>query len=55
MSIITISRDSYSHGKEVAEKVAKKLGYESIARDIVLEAAGEFHIPEIKLKRALHD
>jgi len=28
MAIITISRGSYSHGKEVAEKVATKLGYE---------------------------
>jgi cytidylate kinase len=55
MSIITISRGSYSRGKEIAEKLAKKLEYECISRDILLEASGEFNIPEIKLVRALHD
>ncbi|MFH2129433.1 MAG: cytidylate kinase-like family protein, partial [bacterium] len=55
MSIITISRGSYSRGKEVAEKVAEKLGYECIARRILLQASEEFNIPETKLARALHD
>jgi len=56
MSIITISRGSYSKGKEVAEKIAQKLGYECIARDtITIEASKEFNIPEIKLIRAIHD
>jgi cytidylate kinase len=55
MSIITISRGSYSHGKEVAEKVAQKLGYECISREALLRASKEFNIPEIKLARALHD
>jgi len=55
MSIITISRGSYSRGKEVAEKLAIKLGYECISRDILLEASEEFNIPEIKLVRAIHD
>jgi cytidylate kinase len=55
MSIITISRGSYSRGKELAEKLALKLGYECISRDILLEASDEFNIPEIKLIRALHD
>jgi cytidylate kinase len=55
MSIITISRGSYSRGKEVAEKVAAKLGYECISRDILLEASEQFNIPEIKLVRAIHD
>lgn len=55
MSVITISRGSYSRGKEVAEKVAKQLGYECISRDILLEASEEFNIPEIRLVRALHD
>jgi cytidylate kinase len=55
MSIITISRGSYSRGKEVAEKLARKLGYDCISRDILLEASTEFNIPEIKLIRALHD
>nr|WP_321404533.1 cytidylate kinase family protein [uncultured Desulfobacter sp.] len=55
MPVITISRGSYSRGKEVAEKVAAELGYECISRDILLEASEEFNIPEIRLVRALHD
>jgi cytidylate kinase len=55
MGVITISRGSYSKGKEVAQKVAQKLGYECIAREIILEASEEFNIPEIKLIRAIHD
>ena len=55
MSIITISRGSYTHGGEVAEKVAKKLGYECISREILLEISDEFNITEIKLTRAIRD
>ena len=55
MSIITISRGSYSRGKEVAEKVARKLGYECISRDVVIEACEEFNVPKVKLVRAIHD
>jgi cytidylate kinase len=55
MSIITISRGSYSRGKEVAEKLAQKLGYECVSREILLEASEQFNIPEIKLVRAIHD
>ena len=55
MPIITISRGSFSKGKEVAEKVAENLGYECISREILLEASEHFNIPEIKLRRALHD
>jgi len=55
MPIITISRGSYSGGKEVAEKLAKKLGYACISREILLKASEEFNIPEIKLIRAIHD
>jgi cytidylate kinase len=55
MPIITISRGSYSKGKEIAEKVTQKLGYECIARDVIIETSKEFNIPEIKLVRAIHD
>ena len=55
MAIITISRGSYSHGKEVAEKVAQKLGYQCIAREVILQASKEFNIPEINLMNAVHD
>ncbi|MGO9371592.1 MAG: AAA family ATPase [Syntrophobacteraceae bacterium] len=55
MAIITISRGSYSRGKEVAEKVAQKLGYQCCAREVILDASKEFNIPEIKLVNAVHD
>jgi len=55
MSIITISRGSYSRGKEIAEKVAQELGYECIAREALLEASEHFKTPEIKLIRAIHN
>ncbi|MBI5252726.1 MAG: cytidylate kinase-like family protein [Desulfomonile tiedjei] len=55
MPIITISRGSYSKGKEVAENVAQRLGYECISREVLVEASDHFNIPEIKLVRALHD
>jgi cytidylate kinase len=55
MTIITISRGSYSRGKEIAERVAERLGYECLAREVILEAAGRFDVPEMKLTRAIHD
>ncbi len=55
MAIITISRGSYSRGKEVAEKLAQALGYECLSRDILLEASERFNIPEFRLIRAIHD
>jgi len=55
MSVITISRGSYSHGKEVAEKVADRLGYKCIAREVLLEASEHFNVPEVKLLEAIRD
>jgi cytidylate kinase len=55
MSIITISRESYTQAKEVAEKVARELGFECISREILIEASEEFNVPEIKLLRAIRD
>jgi cytidylate kinase len=55
MAIVTISRGSYSRGKEVAEALAAKLGYQCVSRDILLEACDEFSIPEFRLIKALHD
>lgn len=51
MSIISISRGSYFRGKDVAEQVAKNLGYQCISRDSLLAASDEFDIPELKLMR----
>ena len=55
MSIVIISRGSFSHGKEVAEKLAENLGYECVSREIILEASKHFNIKELKLIRAIHD
>ncbi len=55
MSIITISRGSFSKGKEIAEKVAEEMGYECISREVFIKASKDFNVPEIKLARALHD
>nr|WP_321467041.1 cytidylate kinase-like family protein [uncultured Desulfobulbus sp.] len=55
MSIVTISRGSYSRGKCVAEKLAERLHYSCVSREILLEASEEFNIPEISLVRAIHD
>lgn len=55
MSVITISRGCYSRGKEVASKVAQRLGYTCISRELLIKSSGEFNVPEIKLRRALHD
>jgi cytidylate kinase len=55
MGIITISRGSYSRGVEIAEKLAKKLGYDCISREILLKASKEFDIPETKLQHAIQD
>jgi cytidylate kinase len=55
MAIITISRGCYSHGKEIAEKIALKLGYECVSREILIEASQFFHVPEMKLLKSLHN
>lgn len=55
MSVITISRGSYSRGKQIAERLAEALGYECISRDVLLETSDHFNIPEVKLIRAIHD
>ena len=55
MGVITISRGSYSKGKEIAEKLAQKLEYDCISREILLQASDQFNVKEAKLIRALHD
>jgi cytidylate kinase len=55
MAIITISRGSFSKGKEVAEKVARQLGYQSVSREVILEAATDFQIPQNRLDQAIHN
>jgi len=55
MAVITISRWCCSKGQEIAEKVAERLGYSCMSREVLLQASKEFGIPEFKLDRALHD
>ena len=53
MAIIMISRGTFSGGKAVAEKLSQKLGYPCISKEIILDAAEEFGIPEDKLIAAM--
>ena len=55
MGIVTISRGSFSRGVEIAEKLAQKLGYKCISREVLLEASQEFNVPEAKLQQAIQD
>jgi cytidylate kinase len=55
MPIITISRGSYSRGRDVAERLAQELGHECVSREILLEASEQFNIPEIQLVHAIED
>lgn len=55
MAIITISRGCFSHGREIAEKIAARLDYACISREILIEASQCFDIPEKKLLTSLHD
>ena len=53
MAIITISRGTFSGGKAVAESLSEKLGYPCISKEIILDAAEEFGVPEEQLVAAL--
>ena len=55
MSIIAITRASYSHGKEVAERVARELNYQCISKEIISLASQEFDVPENWLRRAVEE
>jgi cytidylate kinase len=53
MGVITISRGSYSRGKEIAEKLAEKLAYTCVSREILLQTSEEFNVSEAKLLNAI--
>jgi cytidylate kinase len=53
MAIITISRGTFSGGKELAETVASKLGYKCISREEVIKGLDYFGIPEKILTNVL--
>ncbi|MEJ2008230.1 MAG: cytidylate kinase family protein [Acidobacteriota bacterium] len=50
MAIITISRGSMSGGMAFAECLAKTLGYPSLAREVLVKAAGKLGVAEEKLR-----
>lgn len=53
MSIITISRGSFSGGQEFAKKLAKKLGYTCLSREQLSEKAIDAGVPISKLQTAM--
>lgn len=54
MTVITISRTLYSGGEQIAEEVAKQLGYPCLRRkELILGAAELFHFEEAKLIEAM--
>ncbi|MBU0988045.1 MAG: cytidylate kinase-like family protein [Proteobacteria bacterium] len=55
MAIITISRGCFSHGQQIAEKVAGVLGYRCISREVLVDAAQLFNVSERKLIKSIHD
>lgn len=55
MAIISISRPYCSRGRQIAEKVAERLGYDCISREVLIEASGQFNIPEVQLAKAISE
>lgn len=55
MSIIAIARASYSHGKNIAERVARDLNYRCISEEVISLASQQFDIPENWLRRAVEN
>ena len=54
MPIITISRTLFSGGEQIAEEVAKKMGYPCLRRkELILGDAEDFHFEEAKLVEAM--
>jgi cytidylate kinase len=53
MSVITISRGTFSGGKILAECLAEKLGYRCIDRDVIVEKAAGDKVSQDELRDAL--
>ena len=53
MSVITISRGSFSGGKALAECLARRLGYRCIDRDVIVERAAAYGVSQEALRGAL--
>ena len=53
MSVITISRGSFSGGKALAECLARRLGYRCIDRDVIVERAAAYGVSQDDIREAL--
>jgi cytidylate kinase len=53
MSIIAISRGTFSGGEAVAKGVAERLGYRCVSREVIMEAAGRYDVPPEELLVAM--
>jgi len=49
MPIITIYQGASGEGQELAQSVAKALGYHCVGREVLVEARRRYAIPEAKL------
>ena len=53
MSVITLSRGTFSGGKLLAEYLAQKLGYQCIDRDLIVEKAAAWGVSQDDLRLAI--
>jgi len=53
MPIITIYRSSFTAGEEIANRVARSLGYRCVSRKALIEATRSYGISEAKLNEVL--
>jgi len=53
MSVITISRGTFSGGRDLAECLARRLDYPCVSREVILDAAYEHGVPLEQLVAAI--
>lgn len=55
MAIITISRGTFSGGQILAERIADRLGYACLSRELLVDTARQYGISEAKLSAAISE
>ena len=55
MSIIAISRGTFSGGEAVAQTIAERLGYRCVSREVILAAARDYGLPVDEITRAMDE
>ncbi|MCU0694290.1 MAG: cytidylate kinase family protein, partial [Polyangiaceae bacterium] len=53
MAVITISRGSLSGGAKLAELIGKRLGYEVLSREVIVEAAKTYGVSQDRIESGL--